>query len=132
MILGLGLDIVKISRIEKIYDKFGEGFLEKIFTKNEIIKVNSFSSQVKKREFLAKRFAAKEAFAKALGIGIGRIKFNEIEIYNDQNGKPEILRTKKIDQLIKELFTVKDYQINISITDDAGIAQAIVILSKLI
>ena len=132
MILGLGLDIVKISRIEKIYDKFGEGFLEKIFTKNEIIKVNSFSSQVKKREFLAKRFAAKEAFAKALGIGICRIKFNEIEIYNDQNGKPEILRTKKIDQLIKELFTVKDYQINLSITDDAGIAQAIVILSKLI
>ena len=132
MILGLGLDIVKICRIEKIYDKFGEGFLEKIFTKNEIIKVNSFSSQVKKREFLAKRFAAKEAFAKALGIGIGRIKFNEIEIYNDQNGKPEILRTKKIDQLIKELFTVKDYQINLSITDDAGIAQAIVILSKLI
>ncbi len=81
---------------------------------------------------MAKRFAAKEAFAKALGIGIGRIKFNEIEIYNDQNGKPEILRTKKIDQLIKELFTVKDYQINLSITDDAGIAQAIVILSKLI
>jgi len=81
---------------------------------------------------LAKRFSAKEAFAKALGIGICRIKFNEIEIYNDQNGKPEILRTKKIDQLIKELFTVKDYQINLSITDDAGIAQAIVILSKLI
>ena len=60
------------------------------------------------------------------------INFNEIENYNDQNGKPEILRTKKIDQLIKELFTVKDYQINLSITDDAGIAQAIVILSKLI
>lgn len=55
MILGLGLDIVKISRIEKIYDKFGEGFLEKIFTKNEIIKVNSFSSQVKKKRIFGQK-----------------------------------------------------------------------------
>ncbi len=130
MILGLGLDIVKISRIDAIYSKLGNNFLDRIFTKSEIDRMKSFSSNKKKLEFLSKRFASKEAFSKALGVGIGQIKFNEIEIYNDRNGKPEIRKTAKINLLVKDLFTVKDYQINLSITDDAGIAQAIVILSK--
>ncbi|MFT4718476.1 MAG: holo-[acyl-carrier protein] synthase [Rickettsiales bacterium] len=130
MILGLGLDIVKTSRIDAIYSKLGNNFLDRIFAKSEIDRMKYFSSNKKKLEFLSKRFAAKEAFSKALGVGIGQIKFNEIEIYNDQNGKPEIRKTAKINLLVKDLFTVKDYQINLSITDDAGIAQAIVILSK--
>jgi holo-[acyl-carrier protein] synthase len=131
MILGIGLDIVKISRIEKIIEKSQENFLQKIYAQSEIDKFHSISYKQKRSEFLAKRFAAKEAFSKALAIGIGKIKFHEIEIYNDKNGKPEIKKTDKINQLIKELFTVENYQINLSITDDAGIAQAIVILSKI-
>jgi len=129
MILGLGLDIVQIVRIKNINSTFGDNFLKKIYTSGEIYQINSISSSKKKEEFLAKRFAAKEAFSKALGTGIGRIKFNEIEVCNDDNGKPKITRTDKINQLIKELFTVENYQINLSIADDAGIAQAIVIIS---
>jgi holo-[acyl-carrier protein] synthase len=131
MILGIGLDIVKISRIEKIVEKSQENFLQKIYTQSEIDKFHSISSEKRKSEFLAKRFTAKEAFSKALGVGIGKIKFHEIEIYNDTNGKPKITKTEKINQLIKDLFTVENYQINLSITDDAGIAQSIVILSKI-
>jgi holo-[acyl-carrier protein] synthase len=131
MILGVGLDIVDISRIAKIYNNFGDNFLKKILSKNEIIKINNISNNKKQIDFLAKRFAAKESFAKSLGIGIGRIKFNEIEITNDPNGKPNITKNQKINQLIKELFAVENYQINLSISDDNGIAQAIVILSKI-
>lgn len=131
MILGIGLDIVKISRIEKIIEKSQENFLQKIYTQSEIEKFYSISSKERKSEFLAKRFASKEAFSKALGVGIGKIQFHEIEIYNNANGKPEIRKTEKISQLIKDLFTVENYQINLSISDDADIAQSIVILSKI-
>lgn len=130
MILGLGLDIVTISRITKIYKIKDQKFLARILTKNEIIQFNNFALDDKKESFIAKRFAAKEALAKAIGTGIGRIKFNEIEIYNNNNGKPEIKKNNKINELVKELFTVKDYQINLSLSDDSDIAQAIVILSK--
>lgn len=130
MILGLGLDIVDISRIEKTYGKFEDNFLKKVFSSNEILKFNDFSNKVSRIKFLAKRFAAKEAFSKAIGTGIGKINFNEIEIYNDNNGKPGITKTNKVNKIIKDIFNIDNYQINISISDDANISQSIVIISK--
>ena len=96
MILGIGSDVVSIVRIEEAENQFKEKFLQRIFTKNEI---NSGLKKSLPKNFFAKRFAAKEAFSKAIGLGIGRgINFADIEIVNDDFGKPEIkiLNDKKI------------------------------------
>ena len=94
-IYGIGIDIVKISRLEKLLKK--KDYLKRIFSKKEIQKCSK-----KKNTFyscFAKRFAAKEAFSKALGTGISKgLNFNEIEIDNEKNGKPffTILFSQKI------------------------------------
>ena len=87
-IFGIGTDIINIKRMEKSITKNGDNFINKIFSKNEILyckkKKNPFP-------FYAKRFAAKEALSKALGTGIRKgIKFKNIEITNDNFGKPSI------------------------------------------
>ena len=87
-IFGIGTDIINIKRMEKSIKKNGDNFINKVFSKNEILyckkKKNPFP-------FYAKRFAAKEALSKALGTGIRKgIKFKNIEITNDNFGKPSI------------------------------------------
>ena len=88
-ITGLGMDAVELSRIEKIVAE-PKTFLQKVLTPAELEKYNSLPTK-RKVEFLAGRFAAKEAYAKALGTGIGSaISFNEINCINDVNGKPSL------------------------------------------
>ena len=93
-IFGIGTDIVNTKRMEKSLKKYGNKFKKKIFSKNEILyceKKNNPSS------FFAKRFAAKEAFVKALGTGINKsISFNNIEVCNDFYGKPSIKLNSKL------------------------------------
>ena len=90
MIIGIGIDLISNDRIKKILKKFDKNFKEKIFSKNELIDFdNRYKDQEKLTQnainFFAKRFASKEAFSKALGIGIGRgIDFNDIEILTDE------------------------------------------------
>ena len=87
MIYGIGTDILQISRIAKI--KNLERFAKKILGINEYNIYNTFSSDDYKIRYLAKRFCMKEAILKSYGIGIGgKYKLNEIEILNDQSGKP--------------------------------------------
>lgn len=90
MIVGVGTDIVSISRIEKAYKKQGAKFIERILTAKEI----TICKQKQENEivnFLAKRFAAKEAISKALGVGIGGVlSFQGICITNNHKGKPEV------------------------------------------
>jgi holo-[acyl-carrier protein] synthase len=88
MIIGNGCDIVQNCRIANIIDAFGERFLQRIYTAGELEKARNLK-QMKRIGYLAKRFAAKEAIAKALGCGIGKqLAFKDIEIVNDEKGKP--------------------------------------------
>ncbi|MBC8385015.1 MAG: holo-ACP synthase [Candidatus Cloacimonetes bacterium] len=87
MICGIGIDIIEVERVQKLVSK-KDKYLKKIYTDIEIEYCEKFKT--KAQEF-AGRFSAKEAFSKALGTGISHgIKFNEIEIVNDELGKPEI------------------------------------------
>ncbi|GAA0363179.1 holo-ACP synthase [Alkalibacterium iburiense] len=86
MIVGIGLDVVEIGRIEKAYIRRNT-FAERVLTENEL---ELFTSLTGKRqiEFLAGRFSVKEAFSKALGTGIGKVTFLDIEVLPDNLGKP--------------------------------------------
>ena len=84
----IGCDIIEISRIEQSLERFGESFLQRILTEKEL---EIYNSKGKKAEFVAGRFAAKEAISKAMGTGIGRgFDFTDIEILPDDLGKPEV------------------------------------------
>lgn len=87
MILGVGLDLVELDRIEKAYSRSCK-FAERILTKRELAIFNDLSAP-RQIEFLAGRFAAKEAYSKALGTGIGKgCELHQIEILKDESGKP--------------------------------------------
>ncbi len=131
MIIGIGIDIVKISRIQKAIDKFGNHFETRIFTTGEIITANQKTNPKIKISYYAKRFAAKEAFSKAIGLGIGRgINFTDIEIINDSNGKPKIKLTTKAKQFLQKYLNQNNFKIDLSMTDEQEVAQAIVIVSN--
>lgn len=92
MIKGIGIDIIELDRIfVKIND---EKFLDRILTQNEKNHYIKIKSSNRKTEYLAGRFAAKEAYSKACGTGIGSLSFLDIEILNDINGKPYISKPK--------------------------------------
>ncbi|MBU6140048.1 MAG: holo-ACP synthase [Proteobacteria bacterium] len=129
MILGIGIDLVSVERIQNLEDQFGKKFLQKIFTKNE-------SAESKKKIssaiFLAKRFAAKEAFSKALGLGIGRgINFQDIEVENDDFGKPRIKILNEKNAFIKKHFNCENFAIHLSLSDEKSFANAIVLIEKI-
>ncbi|ERJ10954.1 holo-ACP synthase [Haloplasma contractile] len=88
MIAGIGTDIVEIHRIRDV--KHLDRFKKRILTSAEIEKYDAFNSKDRKLHYLAGRFAAKEAFSKAIGTGIGNLNFTDIEILNDEKGKPYI------------------------------------------
>ncbi|MBU0561014.1 MAG: holo-ACP synthase [Bacteroidetes bacterium] len=87
MVLGVGIDIIEIGRIKKSVDRFGDLFLNKIFTQTEL---DYSLSKSNKYQHLAARFAAKEAIAKALATGWSKgFRWKDIEIYNKKNGMPK-------------------------------------------
>lgn len=91
MIAGIGVDIVELERIEKIIQN-KPSFVERILTKNERMVFKSYNFK-RQTEFLGGRFAAKEAFSKAYGTGIGKVTFQELEILNEENGRPVFVQT---------------------------------------
>lgn len=117
MIVGIGLDIVDLARIEKASSKQTR-FAERILTETEKRKYDQLIGH-RKVEFLAGRFAAKEAFAKAYGTGLGQVSFQDIEILNDAKGKP--ILTKSPDA----------FRAFVSITHTEQIAAAQVILETI-
>ena len=124
-IYGIGIDITKISRIKKLLKN--EKIIKRLFSKNEIKKCKK---KVNKEHYYAKRFAAKEAFSKAIGIGVSKgINFNEIEIYNLKSGKPEINLVGKTKIIIKKIFKKKNINIFLTLSDDDPFAIATVIIS---
>ena len=127
-ILGTGIDIVENYRLKKILLKKKSNFKTKIFTIKEVTYCEKKSNST---SCYSKRFAAKEAFAKALGIGFRKnINFKDIEIVNNTYGKPYISINKKIANKIKTLFKVKKFNILLSISDEKKYSIASVIISK--
>ncbi len=133
MILGIGTDIVNIERIEKSLEKFGERFERKLFTVAERAVANSRANagaRVKAATY-AKRFAAKEAFVKALGTGFADgISWQDIEISQLEGGKPVMNVTGAAFDRLRSLGTKTQMpKIDVSMADDYPIAQAFVIIS---
>ena len=127
-ILGTGIDIVENYRLKKILLKKKSNFKKKIFTINEVAYCEKKSNSI---SCYSKRFAAKEAFVKALGIGFRKnIIFKDIEVVNNTYGKPYISINKKIANKIKTLFKVKKFNILLSISDEKKYSIASVIISK--
>ena len=126
-IFGIGTDIVNIKRIEQSLKKHKFTFKNKIFSKKEIYYCEKRKNP---SAFYAKRFAAKEAFSKALGTGIRKgVNFKDIEILNDNLGKPSIQLKGSTANFIKRKIKNKKYSIYLSLSDDVPWAQATVIVS---
>ncbi|RIN36043.1 holo-ACP synthase [Staphylococcus succinus] len=88
MIHGIGIDLIEIDRIKTLLQRQGK-LVERVLSENEQQKFNDLNLEQRKIEFLAGRFACKEAFSKALGTGLGKtIALNEIDCFNDELGKP--------------------------------------------
>ncbi len=123
-IYGIGTDITNISRIqESIKNK---KFITKLFHKKEIEKC----ARVKNiASCYAKRFAAKEAFSKAIGLGISKgISFKEIVIFNIKSGKPKIRLTGNTNKIVHKILKKKKIDIFLSLTDDKPYAVATVVI----
>ena len=128
MILGLGSDLIDIRRVEKSIERFGDRFLDRIFTEVERAKSDKRANRAAS---YAKRFAAKEACAKALGTGLNRgVFWRDMGVVNLPGGKPTLRLTggalKRLEELTPKGHTAV---IDLSITDDFPLAQAIVIIS---
>ena len=127
-ILGTGIDIVETNRLKKLLLKKKSNFKNKIFTNNEIAYCEKKSNIT---NCYSKRFAAKEAFVKALGTGFRKnINFKDIEILNNGYGKPCLSINKKLINKIKNLFKVKKFNISLSMSDEKKYSIACVIISK--
>ena len=126
MTLTNGIDIVDIRRIKKTLDKFGNKFKKRCFSYNEIIRSEN---KIKSAESFAKRYAAKEACAKALGTGLARgVFWKDIEIYNNKNGKPKIKLHNKALKFLRKINNELNCTIELSLTDETNYAIANVII----
>ena len=125
-IIGNGVDIVENKRINKLIDN--KKFIKRIFTNKEI----RFSKNIKnKTNYYAKRFAAKEAFVKALGTGFrNNINFSDIEVINNKLGKPKINISKNVRAFIKKKFKLDKPKIYVSLSDENKHSIAYVILEN--
>jgi holo-[acyl-carrier protein] synthase len=115
-----GIDLLKADRIEKIYLNYGESFLKKIFSDNEIIQIKEKEKKIKYK--LASKFSAKEAASKAIGTGFSDgVKFKDIEILNLKSGKPIINLYGKAKKKVKKLISS-----SVSLSDEDGFVIAVV------
>ena len=121
MIVGIGNDIIEIERIEKAISK--EGFKDKIYTQRELENIKKRGDRV---ETYAGIFSAKEAISKAIGTGVREFSLTDLEILNDDLGKPYVVVSEKLDKILKT--KKEDYQIEISISHSKKYAIAMAII----
>ena len=121
MIVGIGNDIIEIERIEKAISK--EGFKNKIYTQRELENIKKRGNRA---ETYAGVFSAKEAISKAIGTGVREFSLIDLEILNDDLGKPYVVVSEKLDKIIKS--KKEDYQIEISISHSKKYATAMAII----
>jgi holo-[acyl-carrier protein] synthase len=128
MILGIGSDIVDVRRIERVIGRFGDRFLNRVFTPLERSRAER---RANRNETYAKRFAAKEACAKALGTGFRRgVFWRDMGVVNLPSGRPTMQLTggalRRLEEITPEGAEVR---IDVSLTDEGPMAQAIVVIS---
>ena len=121
MIVGIGNDIIEIERIEKAISK--ESFKNKVYTQRELENIKKRGNRA---ETYAGVFSAKEAISKAIGTGVREFSLTDLEILNDDLGKPYVVVSEKLDKIIKD--KKEDYQIEISISHSKKYAIAIAII----
>lgn len=131
MILGTGVDIVDIDRIAESVRVFGQRFINRILTAKELESFGTVDNSRRFVSFLAKRFASKEAMAKAIGCGIGKhCGFKDIIILNYPLGKPLIEKTPAILSTFSSLLGIQDARIHLTISDEKRYAVAYVIIES--
>ena len=124
--LGIGVDIIDTSRIKKVISN--KKFINRIFSTDEITSSKKINNKV---AFFSKRFAAKEAFSKALGTGFRKgLNFKDISVKNNKYGKPYIKLNYKLQNIIKKKFNTTKVKIFLSISDEKKHSIAFVILEK--
>ena len=126
-IIGIGVDIIQNNRIKNLLKN--KKFLGRIYSDREL----KLSKQNKNKvAYFAKRFAAKEAFSKALGTGFrSGLEFKDIEIVNDKAGKPQYVKNKKIIKIVKNKFKIKNFNSFLSISDEKDYSTAFTIIQSL-
>jgi holo-[acyl-carrier protein] synthase len=128
MILGIGSDLCDIRRIEKVIERHGDRFLDRVFTPVERAKAERRAARI---ETYAKRFAAKEACAKALGTGFRRgVFFRDLGVVNLPSGRPTMALTGGALARLQDIIPKGlEARIDVSITDEYPMAQAFVVIS---
>jgi holo-[acyl-carrier protein] synthase len=123
MIVGIGVDIAETARVERLSAKFGKRFARRILTNDELLE---FDRRGNASSYLATRFAAKEAVAKALGTGIGKsLGFHSVQIDNDTKGKP---RLRFLGDAVKLVASLDINNAMISLSDEKHYVVAMVVL----
>ena len=126
-IVGIGIDIIENKRIKNSLKNLK--FKKRIYSTKELAQSSLSKNKV---GFFSKRFAAKEAFAKALGTGFrDNLNFKDIEIINDKKGKPYYLKSKKISKIIYKNFNIKKYKCFLSISDEKDYSTAFTIIQSI-
>ena len=125
--VGIGVDIVDNKRFKNLIKD--NKFINRIFSKKEIF---ASKKTLNKINFFSKRFAAKESFAKALGTGFrNNLNFKDVEIVNDNLGKPFYLINNKIKQIIKKNKKIANFELFLSISDEKDYSVAFTIIQKI-
>lgn len=125
-VLGIGVDIIKNSRIKKSITS--EKFIKRVYSKYEITKSMQLQNKL---GYFSKRFAAKEAFSKALGTGFREnLQYKDISIINDKYGKPSLKINNKLNKILMKKFTTKKINILLSLSDEKNYSIAFIILEK--
>ena len=123
MILGVGTDLCEVGRVERALQRFGERFAARILVASEL---EIFRRRRKRAAYLAKRFAAKEAFSKALGTGIRfPVNWHNVWVVNDRAGKPTLEFSRPLAAFLKRRGVEK---VHLSLTDEIGMACAFVVV----
>jgi len=125
MIVGIGVDIVEIARVDRLNQEFGERFARRVLTGDELLE---FERRKRSSSYLATRFAAKEAVAKACGTGIGaELGFHSMQVENDAQGKPVLRFLETADALLGRL---KIRNSLVSLSDEKHYVVAMVVLES--
>lgn len=124
MIVAIGTDIVEIARIRGVLERHGRSFAQRILCPRELLRFDQHSNPA---AYLAKRFAAKEALVKALGTGIGKVSWQDMEVANNEAGAPYFILGGAVQTLMEELCAD---EVLLSLSDEQEYALAFVVLSK--
>lgn len=131
MILGIGIDFVKVSRMRKLYLKHPARAFNKILSTQEQSKISGIKLKSKQIQYLAKRFVAKEALVKAMGTGLNAETFlKDISVLNTELGQPYYLLNAKIQKQLEHIFKIKKYSLHLSLSDDKENALAVAIIES--